>query len=188
LETLRKNTEAMNLESEQYRDEMLRGIQAGYTIEKQRLTQELAKAKAMVEQHARSESTREFIGRLKTEVESLEQESENLTVALERIDQTKQGLLEDLPIEGLEIRDGEIFLDGIPFDRVNESRRVRLAIEIAKMRAGDLGLITVDGLENLDSKTFSEFRRQALESGLQMIIAKVSDDPELTIRKEEAIS
>ena len=116
------------------------------------------------------------------EAREQEKTSKELTKAIENLDKLKSDLLSDLPVEGLEVRDGDIFVDGIPFDRVNESARISLALEIARIRSGELGLVLCDGLECLDSKTFEAFRKKALKTGLQFIVTRVSDEERLTIR------
>lgn len=151
--------------------------QADYNPKAQVSREKIAKAKAMVEQHAKAEATREFIQSLTTDADSLESESAKLTHALGRLEILKASLLEKLPIEGLEVKDQDIYLGGIAFDRVNESKRIRLAIEIAKLRAGSLGLVAVDGLERLDEKTFSAFKKEAAKSKLQFVISRVSEGP-----------
>ena len=58
--------------------------------------------------------------------------------------------------------------------------------ETAKLllRAGKLGVICCDGLELLDSAAFAEFQKQALDSGLQLFVSRVSDDA-FTITNQE---
>lgn len=125
----------------------------------------------------RRKQTLETIEVMRTEHAALQAEAERQTKALDDIDEYKAMLLEQLPIPGLEVRDGELYRNGIPFDRLNTAQQIQVAVEVAKLRAGDLGVICVDGLELLDSNTLEEFRRSALESGLQMFITRVSDGP-----------
>ena len=50
-------------------------------------------------------------------------------------------MLAEFPIKGLEIKDGDIYLDGVVFDNVNESRRIAFALELAAIRQSDLPLV-----------------------------------------------
>jgi hypothetical protein len=95
----------------------------------------------------------------------------------------QEELVKTLPIEGLEVRDGDLFLGGIPLARWNEAVKVQLAVDMAKPSAGKLGQIIVDGLERLDGATFEAFVNFVLEdeSGCQYIVTRVTDDPELTV-------
>lgn len=116
------------------------------------------------------------IQKLEKELEDLKQDAANQTNALEDIEAYKQQLLQGLPIPGVEIIDGEIYRDGVQFDRLNTAQQVEIAVEIAILRAGELKLACVDGLELLDTKTFEAFRERALESGLQLFVTRVSDE------------
>lgn len=148
------------------------------------LKEKIGRAGAMVEQQAQTAKAIEYIATLTDEAGQLEAESVKLTDALTSLNTLKASLLKDLPIEGLSVQDGEIFIDGVPFDRVNTAERVSVAIQVAGLRAGELGLVAVDGLECLDSETFREFQAAAEESGLQFVVSRVSEGP-LTIKTEE---
>lgn len=135
------------------------------------------------EQVARAEGARETIRTMTSEAESLLAQAQGCTAALEAIEEYKSSLLSSLPIPGLEVRDGEIYADGIVFDRLNEAQKVRIAVELAKLRAGALGLVCVDGIERLDPVAFEAFREQAIDSGLQMVVSRVTAEP-FTVESE----
>jgi DNA repair exonuclease SbcCD ATPase subunit len=138
---------------------------------------EVARDRERERESIRVKNTIDIQQKQQQELTKLEERSERLTKALSGLQQLKTQLVDNLPIPGLEVREGAIFKDGIPYDRLPESIKVWIAVELAKLRAGKLGLVSVDGLERLDKITFREFERLALHSGLQFIIAKVSDDP-----------
>lgn len=135
---------------------------------------------------ARFGQTRETIGRMVEELDSLKRDSQARTIALEHLDAYKAELLANLPIPGLEVTEGRLYRYGIPFDRLNTAQQVEIAIEIAKLRAGELGLICVDGLELLDAGHYEAFREHAAASGLQMIVSRVVDQPLAVISRESA--
>lgn len=124
----------------------------------------------------RRKQTLETIANLRTELGALQAEAERQTQALAAIDAYKSDLLASLPIPGLEVRDGEILRNGVPFDRLNTAQQVEVAVEVAKLRAADLGVVCVDRIECLDSATLDAFRASALQSGLQLFVTKVSDE------------
>lgn len=124
----------------------------------------------------RRNQTLETIENLRTELATLTKEAAQQTKALEDIEAYKAELLAGLPIPSVEVIDGEIYREGVQFDRLNTSQQVGIAIEIAKLRATDLGIVCVDGCELMDSAHLEELRRQAAESGLQMFITRVTDD------------
>ena len=124
----------------------------------------------------RRKQTLETIEILSTELAELKTEAEQQTTALTAIEQYKSDLLAALPIPGLEVRDGEIYRDDVPFDRLNTAQQVDVAVEIAKLRAADLGVICVDRIECLDAASLEAFKASALASGLQLFVTRVSDE------------
>lgn len=120
--------------------------------------------------------TLETIEQMGNDLELLEDVAKSQTQALVDIEQYKSDLLNDLPIPGLEVTDGEIMRNGVHFDRLNTAQQVEIAVEIAKIRSGDLGVVCVDGLELLDSAKFVAFRESAIASGLQLFVTRVGDN------------
>lgn len=137
---------------------------------------DLATIEAAQKQAAKHEQTRETLTKMREEADTLQAEAQKQTDALDAIEAYKSELLAALPIPGLTVIDGEILRDGVPFDRLNTAQQVQIAVEIAKLRSGKLGVICVDGLELLDSQAYGEFCQQAVGSGLQLIVTRVSDD------------
>lgn len=139
------------------------------------LREKLAAVRAQAETFAKAENTRATIDNMEREAAALREASEGATQAITRLEEYKAELLSDLPLEGIEVRDGEIFSGGIPFDNLNEARQVEIAVELAKLRAGALGVVCVDGLEKLSQRTYDEFRRQVMEADLQLFVTRVQD-------------
>lgn len=118
----------------------------------------------------------EIISQMKDDLEELRAESDKQTTALASLDKYKAELLSSLPVPGLEVVDGEIMRNGVHFDRLNTAQQVEIAVAIAKLRSGDLGVICVDGIELLDSESYDAFKQQAQESGLQLFVSRVAHD------------
>lgn len=135
----------------------------------------ITRAEAAAEEYARSEKTREIIADAEREADRQEADSEELTKALGRLAALKSSVLERLPVRGLEIHDRQVFIDGVPFDRANRARQIEVALKVAKLRAGKLGLIVVDNAEALDHETFKSFERAAAATGLQFVVGRVTD-------------
>jgi len=140
------------------------------------LSQQLAIIRNDREASGRRQQTLDTIATLRTELETLTADALAQTQALEAIEAYKSQLLASLPIPGLEVKDGEILRDGIAFDRLNTAQQVDVAVEIAKLRAADLGVVCVDGLELLDSASLEAFKEAALASNLQLFVTRVGDD------------
>jgi DNA repair exonuclease SbcCD ATPase subunit len=133
------------------------------------------------EQQARYDLTTENIDRMGEELADLKDRADGLSAALDALDAYKAELLASLPIPGLEVVEGRLQRYGIPFDRLNTAQQVEIAVEIAKLRAGELGLICVDGLELLDQEHYDAFRTAAEASSLQLIVSRVGDG-DLSVR------
>lgn len=137
--------------------------------------EELAALRNQVALAGQQEQQRKMVEQFRNEAFGLRKQSADLSKALEAIDAYKASLIAQLPIDGLEVRDGEIFRHGVAFDRLNTAQKVLIAIEIAKLRAGALPICCVDGLELLDSETFAEFTKQTANCDIQMFITRVGD-------------
>lgn len=140
------------------------------------LRQQLAIIRRDRESAGRRKQTLDTISALRTELETLKADAERQTTSLDAINDYKCKLLSELPIPGVEVKDGEVYRDGVVFDRLNTAQQVEIAVELAKLRAADLGVVCVDRIECLDSNTLSAFRNAALESQLQMFVTRVSDE------------
>jgi len=139
--------------------------------------EEITRLESQANAHVRTKTTREHLEKLKTSADKAEEKSKQLTDALQEIEDVRAALVEELPIQGLSITDGDILIDGIPFDRLNESRRVRLACDVAMMRAGALPLLAVDGIERLDAESIAELERFAEQRDVQLVLARVTEGP-----------
>ena len=159
------------------------GIQSKFDERYLPLLSELTLLQEQQKQYASHEKTRELVEQFHSECQKLKEESEKLSGALTGLDNLKENLLRELPIQGLAIKEGEIYCKDIVFDKLNTAEQVKIAVEVAKLRANELGIICVDGIERLDKDTFDKFRHKAIESGLQMIVTKVGNT-ELKIQSE----
>lgn len=130
---------------------------------------------------AKRKVTLETIANMEAEAHDLREDSKKQTAALTALEAYKSELLNSLPIPGLEVRDGEVLRDGIPFDRLNTAQQVEIAIEIAKLRAGDLAICCVDRFEALSPTTLEAFIERAKQSNLQLFVTRV-DAGDMTIR------
>jgi exonuclease SbcC len=81
----------------------------------------------------------------------------------------------EMPIAGLEYKDGDFMLDGVKIENLSSSAAVRLAVAIARAVAGPSKLICLDGAEALDETTFAVLRREIQDDGFQYFLTKVGD-------------
>ncbi len=99
-----------------------------------------------------------------------------LAEKLEAIEAIEKELLDDLPIKNVQAVDGELYRDGVPFPRWNEQAQWALALQMAKMSAGDLKFCVIDGINFLDPANRAAFHRAAVNSGMQFLITEVNQD------------
>lgn len=149
---------------------------AEHSAAREGTSSKLAAIEAQQTLAAKHSQTRQTIRIMRDEADKLKEDAERQTSALDALDAYKSELLAALPIDGLTVTDGEIFRHDVAFDRLNTAQQVEIAVEIAKLRAGKLGVICVDGIELLDSSHFEAFREQILATDLQLFVAKVSDE------------
>lgn len=119
-----------------------------------------------------------------TAAETAKRASQEITAAMARLDALKSTKAADLPIKGVEIKDGRVIVNGVPFPRVNKAEQVKVALRLAILRSGErpVKLIVADGLEALDSEARDALVKNAPEFGVQIIGSRVTDDAELQVR------
>lgn len=147
------------------------------TAEKQPFNDRLMLIRSNRDAAAKARATRETIDQMHKDLQALEAESQAATDALAALETYKADLLSSLPIPGLQVRGGEIYYGPTLFERLNTAEQMKVAVEIAKLRAGPLGLVCVDGIERLNDEAFAAFREQALASDVQMVVTRACDGP-----------
>lgn len=147
----------------------------------QPLMEELTHLRSNMKNVGAAQKTKELINQYQKETDFLIKKSQECSEQLDALNSLKLELLETLPIKGLEVREGEIYKDEVIFDRLNTAEQTKIAVEVAKLRAGELGIVCVDGIERLDSDKYEIFKKEMINSGLQTIVTRVSDS-ELTLK------
>lgn len=148
----------------------------GLEIEIQTVRNEYQEIQREIEAGIKAQSAIDVVDKMKAEAERLTGVSEKYTTMIDGLKQYKEKLLANLPISGLEIKDGVIFRNGVDFDTLNTAQQIGIAVELAKLRAKTLGLICLDGAERLDSERFAELEKAISETDLQIIVTRVSDE------------
>ena len=141
------------------------------------LSGDLSAAETFAKQQIKDNATRETIKRVEDEALKHEVESDGLTARLEALDRLRLRILANLPIPGVTVVDGQVVKDGVVYDRLNTAQQIEIAVAIAKLRAKDLGIVCVDGLECLDEENFMAFEKAMSGSGLQCFITRVTNTP-----------
>lgn len=109
-------------------------------------------------------------------------ESETLTDKIKQLDEFKVDLLKNIPIEGLNIVDGQMLLDGVLFETVNHAKQIQFCLNVANLRGLELPLVCVDGLEAMDQHSFDLFVKEAEKTDMQFFVTRVTEDETLCVR------
>jgi energy-coupling factor transporter ATP-binding protein EcfA2 len=111
------------------------------------------------------------------EAARLQQEASRLTAAINQLDALQRRLADNLPIEGLEIAGKEIRVHGVPYEQLNTAQRVRIAVQVACLRAQGqrLPVVFVDGAESLDGAHFDALVKELKRQKVQAFVARVED-------------
>ncbi|MBS1562546.1 MAG: hypothetical protein JSS89_13145 [Bacteroidetes bacterium] len=169
------------------KDNTLQLIEASYTEKRE------AKARAFEDRHTPlmaslgqleeqsrnavgAAKQREIIADMQKKNDALALEADAMTAALDRLKALRTKLASEMPIPGLEVRENEIYFDGRAWDTLNTAKRIAIAVELAAIRSGKLGVICVDGCEALDSESFELLADQCSKRGLQLFATRVDDE------------
>lgn len=171
---------------------MLATIDSEVSPQHQEWIQKAEHARTMADQYIAAESARTLLAQYEADGKALAEEAQGLTQGLLGLRTLRASLTANLPIPGVTVGEQELEVDGIPMSRVEASRKVTLAVELAMLGAGELPLIIVDGIEALDHHTLDLFKATISKYEAQVLAARVEDpDPmrpetlELTIEREE---
>jgi len=123
----------------------------------------------------------DFVEKKGAEIKLLEKEAKDQTDKIEDLDKLKGELMENLPVKDLKVFEGDIYIEDIPFDTLNEAAKIRFCLMIAGLRKTKLPLVCVDGLEALDEKVFKVFKEEAEKTDMQFFVTRVSEDEGLTL-------
>lgn len=136
-----------------------------------------SEARMKAEQAVKDATIREHIERTQQKAEQCARRSQELTEALASLQALRDSRLEQLPLPGVVAREGEIYVDDVPFAHLNTAKQIELVYSLAQLKTGELPLMIVDGAERLDAETYQGFLEAAKSSGMQVIVARVGDGP-----------
>lgn len=181
VEQVRKKTEQTVDSLRKNNEEAKQKLRDNATPQLEELSGKIAVANDNVLNEDRILKSKEYIEEGEKEIEELKTSAEELSKSIDSLDGIKADLMDNLPIDGLEVKDGDIYLDEIPFDTVNQSKRIRFALTVAGLRDSALPLVCVDGLEALDDESFAIFQKEAEKTDMQFFVTRVTEGRELTI-------
>lgn len=113
-------------------------------------------------------------------------EAELFDAAISAIDEAKTRALSTLPIPGLSNQDGEVMyqiegMEPLSFDSLNTQLQYVIALRIAALGTGALGLMVIDNTEAIDDEHWGAFADACEETGLQIIAGRVRASTPLAV-------
>ncbi|KKN65033.1 hypothetical protein LCGC14_0485900 [marine sediment metagenome] len=122
-----------------------------------------------------------------TKAKKAEAESNMLTKHIEaRKEQIAKAIASaKLPIEGLSLDDGQVFLNGIPFDQCSSAEVLRASVAIAMSANPQLRVIRIEEGSLLDNDGFELIAEMAKAEDYQVWIERVSDNGNVGIVMED---
>lgn len=130
----------------------------------------------MSEQKGALAQTNANIHRFTEEVTKLAEDSEAKSAIINKIDEYKVKMVSHIPIKGLEIKDGDIFYNGIEFSKLNTATQILLAVDIAALKMGKFKLLFIDGAERLDADSLKVLEDKINEIGAQAFLGYVTNE------------
>lgn len=85
--------------------------------------------------------------------------------------------MEEVPITGLEMRDGEVFYQGLRLDAINTAQQIEVAALIVSHASGKLPFMILDNAEHLDPEMKRRFIDALKAGGYQVVVAEVTEGP-----------
>ena len=177
VEELRNKYRANREKIDELHGRNLEAIENKYNLKIEEAAAEVARLQEVQRTADEAAGRRKLLAKNRETAAAAKAQAQALTAKLDKIDTLKKQVLESLPILGVEVIDGDIHKDGVPFDRLNTATQWAVAIAIAKRRAGEIPLICADGLEALDDENFAAFSAMAADSGLYFIVTDRGNGP-----------
>jgi len=125
----------------------------------------------------------EAVAKSAASVQEAEKEHGRLEAALHGLRDLRTHLLDgaDLGVDGLEVGQGELRLNGVPFRQASQAEQIRTACAVAMRQRPKLRLLRVDDGEHLDRKSRELLFRLADEHGWQIVYTAVADTEALRV-------
>lgn len=121
--------------------------------------------------------------RAEGEAEQLDAQYCKLTESITQVRQERMQLLNDadLPLPGLSVENGRLLYQGQPWNNLSGSDQLKVSAAIVRRLKPECGFVLMDKLEQMDTRTLSEFGAWLEQEGLQVIATRVSTGGECSI-------
>jgi hypothetical protein len=150
--------------------------------------EDCTEAREKANQQVAAKRTREIADQAEQAALEYRDKSDKLTKALESIEELRGELINQVGRElpGLRFDEDKVaWLGKVPLSEVNTQERAKFWLRVAAKRAGEFGVVCMDGAEAFDSAHFRGLVDAAKQTGLQWFFGRVTDEP-FHIEKIEA--
>lgn len=104
--------------------------------------------------------------------------SKELTLLMEGRDASKKAAIAatKMPVEGLDLTDGAVTLDGLPFSSAGTAKKIRASMAIAMSLNPKLKVVLIDEASELDPEAIGIVAKMAEEAGFQVWLTSAHHD------------
>lgn len=142
---------------------------------------EAVDTQVLVQKIADAERANENVVKLQTRekhvktADRYEDESAEITSRMDAREKAKQDAIAaaQLPVAGITFGDGEVFLDGVPFDQASTAQKFRVGVAIAVAKNPTLRLVWVRDASLLDDHSYELIGKLAAEFDCQILLETV---------------
>ncbi|CAL9959012.1 hypothetical protein VPHK250G1_0038 [Vibrio phage K250 g1] len=162
-----------NIEDERERQQS--DIDNKVVTKQQENNQQINQLQNSISQCAVIDNTLNNVKNYEAQLQQISGKSKSMGEQIKMLNEYKEELCQALPIDGLEIKEGSLLLDGVSFETLNTAARLTLVVKLAELNAGDCGVVILDNTEMMDSETYTSFLAEADKTDLTFIVARVTD-------------
>lgn len=119
--------------------------------------------------------------KIQSEHDAAEIDAANLDKIVKGIETIRENLIKDTGIDGVDIKDGDVWIDGTIWTYVNRAKRILFCVQMAEMSCRNMKLIIVDDVESLDAENYELLLEHIGKSDYQFVLAQV----DRTIEQDE---
>lgn len=144
-------------------------------IEEARAASQAAKQK--LEAYNNAAGLRVHLAKCEKDHKVLVAESLRMDAAIAQIRALRNKKMEEVPIAGLEMRDGEVYYQGLRLDAINTAQQIEVAALIVSQASGTMPFMILDNAEHLDPEMKQRFVEALKAGGFQVVVAQVTEGP-----------
>jgi DNA repair exonuclease SbcCD ATPase subunit len=147
----------------------------------------IAAAEGSQKERARRAALDELTKRLDEDAREAMQVHSESELRLSRLRELRPNLLNgvDLGVSGLEIGDGELRHNGVPFKQASQAQKITVAFALAMRRNPRARFMLLDDAEHLDKHSRETLLALAERHGVQCLLTLVRDQEDLSFEVQE---